>query len=342
MLPDPLIFNDGSPVTNAPQWQRRRVEIQTLFETYVYGQAPPPPGNVVGEEILHRPVFDGAALQRIFMLRFGPQQKLTIRLSTVMPLGASQPRRLPVALSLMRGDHLPEDGLWPNCDLIARRGYLGVCFGNADCDLDKPDRTDGYHPFYPGYTWATLAVWAWGMQRVVDWLIAQDFVDAGKIAVTGHSRRGKAALLAAALDQRIALAAPSGSGAGGVGLSRHAKTVGGAETVSAITKQFPYWFVPRLAEYARRVEDLPVDQHMLIALMAPRPVMNCDGLDDRWANPSGEKAAMLAALPVYDLLGAGGIGNKMAMRFRPGGHDMTREDLSAILDFCDRQFQHGE
>ena len=335
-LPDPLVMSNGTRVTTPAQWRKRREELKALFEHYVYGRMPPAPGNVEDEELSAAPILEGGATHRIVHLRFGPEKKLSIRLSLIVPKGASAKDRKPVVLYLYRGDTLPPDGLWPDYDLIVQRGYVAACMANADCDPDNADRTNGYHPYYPDYDWATLACWAWGMQRCVDWLVAQDYVAADKIAVSGHSRRGKAALLAAAFDERIALAAPSGSGCGGVALSRAAEQTPGAETVREITKRFPYWFSPRFAEFSGCVDRLPVDQHLLIALVAPRAVINNDGLADQWANPSGEQAAMLAALPVYRLLGAGGLGDKVGLRFRQGGHDITREDWSAILDFCDK------
>jgi hypothetical protein len=335
-LPDPLVLRDGTAVRTREQWRQRREEIKALFAHYVYGEMPPAPGDVEAVELASRPVLDGAATQRIMQLRFGPDKKLTIRLALIVPQQASAGTPLPVALYLYRGDLLPDDGLWPDYDLIAQRGYIGACFANDDCDPDNADRTNGFHPFYPRHDWGTLACWAWGMQRCVDWLVTQDYVDAGKIAVTGHSRRGKTALLAAAFDERIALAAPSGSGCGGVALSRSAEGLTGVETVAEITRRFPYWFSPRFPEFADKVDRLPVDQHLLIALLAPRPVMNCDGLADLWANPRGTQQAMLAVLPVYKLLGVGQLGAKVGLRFRLGGHDLTREDWTAILDFCDQ------
>lgn len=335
-LPDPLVFNDGRRVTTAAQWRQRREEIKALFEQNVYGHMPPAPGNVEGELLSSTPILDGIATHRIIQLRFGPEKKLSIRLSMIVPDDASRVSPKPVVLWLFRGNKLPEGDLWPDYDLLVQRGYIAACFANADCDPDDADRTNGYHPFYPDYDWATLAVWAWGMQRAVDWLVTQDFVAGDKIAVSGHSRRGKAALLAAAFDERIALAAPSGSGCGGVGLSRVAQVTPEAETIAEITRRFPYWFVPRFAQFAQHVERLPVDQHMLIALMAPRAVINNDGLADLWANPRGEHDGMLAALPVYRLLKAGGLGDAVGLRFREGGHTITREDWGAILDFCDK------
>ncbi len=334
-VPDPLVDRSGKRVGSAEHWRQRRAEIGALFEFYVYGVMPPAPGNVSATEMSSRPILDGRATHKMYRLSFGPDRRLTINLSLIIPSEASASHPLPVMLNLYRGDQLPEDGLWVDHDVFAPRGYIAACMANDDCDPDNAEHNNGFHPFYPDHDWATLACWAWGMQRCVDWLVTRADVQKDKIAVSGHSRRGKAALLAAAFDERIALAAPTGSGCGGVGLSRAAETAPEAETVAEISRRFPYWFSPRFAQLGQCVQRMPVDQHMLIALMAPRPVITCGGFDDLWANPPGEQASLLAALPVYQMLGAGGLGDALGLHFRPGGHDITREDWSAILDFTD-------
>ena len=146
---------------------------------------------------------------------------------------------------------------------------------------------------YPDHDWATLAVWAWGAMRAVDYLITLPQVDPRRIVITGHSRSGKAALLAGALDERIALVAPQGSGCAGAASYRFHGA--GAETLADVTRNFPYWFVPRLPAFAGKEERLPFDQHFLLALVAPRPLLTIDAEGDAWASPYGRQARHVPA-----------------------------------------------
>jgi acetyl esterase/lipase len=158
-------------------------------------------------------------------------------------------------------------------------------------------------------------------------------VDRQHIAVTGHSRGGKAALLAGALDERIALTAPNASGCGGAGCYRVLGEK--SEDIAAITNRFSYWFHPRLKEFVSHVDQLPFDQHSLKALVAPRAQLSTEGLDDLWANPYGTQVSFVAARKVYEFLGAAG---KIGIHFREGKHAHTAEDWQALLDFADLQF----
>jgi hypothetical protein len=151
--------------------------------------------------------------------------------------------------------------------------------------------------------------------------------------VTGHSRSGKAALLAGALDERIALVAPQGSGCAGVASYRFRRP--DAESLRDITHNFSHWFVPGLRDFVGREQRLPFDQHFLLALVAPRPLLSIDAAGDFWANPDGTRASHLGALPVYEFLGAGG---KLSMFIRPGGHLLADEDWRVLLDFTDLHF----
>jgi hypothetical protein len=174
---------------------------------------------------------------------------------------------------------------------------------------------------------ATLCAWAWAAMRVLDVLLATGRFSAAGTAVTGHSRAGKTALLAGALDERFALVAPNGSGTGGAGLFRvygH-----GSETLEAITRpdRFAYWFTPGLRDYSNREGQLPFDQHFLRALVAPRIVLSMDAEGDLWANPKGTRAAQTAAQPAFDLLQ---VPDHNRSRFREGGHDMLEEDWLAL------------
>ena len=191
-------------------------------------------------------------------------------------------------------------------------------------------------PFYPDCDGGSLALWAWAAMRVADHLCTRDDIDASQMTVTGHSRCGKAALLAGALDERFALVAPHASGAGGAGSFRIQPA--GVETLYSITKPERYacWFHPRLRGFAGKEYRLPFDQHFLQALVAPRALLSMEALGDQWSNPLGTQQTFRAALPVFRFLG---VGNKAALWFREGGHEVVPEDWTALLDYADIIFK---
>jgi hypothetical protein len=234
------------------------------------------------------------------------------------------------------------------------RGYAVALFYHGDVDPDRNDFTDGVHPHYfkPGQTkpgphdWGTIAAWAWGFHRAVDYLVTDKDIDAKRIAVVGHSRLGKTALLAAAFDERIALAIPLQAGCGGTAPSRG--KIG--ESVAQINKGFPHWFDAEFKSFNDQPDRLPFDQHSLIALVAPRPVLLANAVEDTWANPEGQFEMLKAADPVYRFLGVEGlkadrmppvgklIDSRLGYYIRPGKHSMTKGDWKVFLDFADRHF----
>jgi hypothetical protein len=243
------------------------------------------------------------------------------------------------------------------------RGYAVATFYSGDIDPDRPDVREGIQPHFlkkpvgarsgdraptkPGpHDWGTIAAWAWGLHRAVDYLLTDKDIDKDHIAVVGHSRLGKTALLAAAFDERIALAIPHQAGCGGTAPSRG--KVG--ESVKQINKGFPHWFNGTFKEFNDHPDRLPFDQHCLVALVAPRPVLFSNAVEDTWANPEGQFQVLQAADPVYRLLGAAGleakrmpkpgrlVDSQLGYYIRPGKHSMMREDWMVFLDFTDRQF----
>ncbi len=337
-LPDPLTMASGARVKTPEDWKQRREEIKAMLLHYEYGHAPPPPANLRAEIVSTESVFDGAAQLVCLTLKMGPDEKVQMQAAVYVPTVC---RRLtncagngkkPVLLAI---EPVWETGLMPVAQKAVQRGYIFAGYQRHDLDPDDEDRSNGVHPLYPDYDWATLAVWAWGASRVVDYLRSRDDVDTARIALTGHSRAGKTALLAAALDDRIALVAPHGSGAGGAGSFRMCQK--NAETLDLITglKRFHYWFQPRLREFAGKEDRLPFDQHFMRALVAPRAVVSMDGLEDFWANPSGTKLMWTAAQAVFDFMGAP---DRNVLYFRPGGHDTTDGDWTILLDYCDHFF----
>jgi pimeloyl-ACP methyl ester carboxylesterase len=185
-----------------------------------------------------------------------------------------------------------------------------------------------------GCSSGAIAAWAWGFHRAVDSLTQISAIDATRIAIVGHSRGGKAALLAGASDERIALTSANNSGAGGAGCWRFCGS--GAETLADITDTFPYWFSPSLRIYKNKEHELPFDQHFLKALIAPRYLLTTEAQDDLWANPSGAWRTHQAARQVFEFLG---VASNIVMVTRSGEHPHDMRDWQALLNHMDMLFQ---
>ncbi|MGD0614905.1 MAG: hypothetical protein ABSA69_05615 [Verrucomicrobiota bacterium] len=221
---------------------------------------------------------------------------------------------------------------------LFRRGYAIVTYNYQQCGADKADcRGTGFFPAYPDYDWGDLAAWAWGMSRVVDYLQTQPFADKTRLIAVGHSRLGKATLIAGAFDERFAMVAPVGSGCAGTGSFRFNSDLrGGKQGLENFTRRFPQQVCSRLAQFSGQVDKLPFDQHWLIALVAPRPLFSAEALADTVCNGNAVKQSFLAAKPVYELLGAPA---NLGVHFRPGGHAFTEDDWDAILAFADQRLR---
>jgi hypothetical protein len=249
-----------------------------------------------------------------------------------------------------------KSGFWPVEEGIAR-GYAMAAFSNADLDPDKDNGfKDGIHGILDGATrppdaWGTIAAWAWGASRCMDYLVTDKDIAKDKVAVIGHSRGGKTALWAGAEDERFALVCSNDSGCVGAALSRRQKK--GKETVAVINKSFPHWFNANFKTYSNRVEELPVDQHMLIALIAPRAVCVGSASQDLWADPRGEFESAVRAGPVYRLFDKSGLGAPSDMpalgtalggdglhyHIREGKHDLNAVDWGFYMDYADKQWR---
>lgn len=330
-LPDVLRDAQGRRITTAVEWRAQRPRLLKAIEVE-YGALPPIPPATTGH-ILHSHPLErlGNARHTQYRLSTGPNGQVTFLLDLLTP--AAEEGAWPVIVT--------GDGCWGfvTDDIAAevlQRGYALAQFIRTEIAPDvspaRAERRAGLYSLYPGSDFGALAAWAWGYQRCVDFLTTLPEVDAARIAVTGHSRGGKAALLAGATDERIALTAPNNSGCGGAGCFRIQGA--GSETLRDIVTRFPHWFSPRLASYIGRENDLPFDQHFVKALVAPRALLSTEALGDLWANPSGTFETHLAARAVYRLLGCE---DRIGIWYRPGGHAQGLDDWRALLDFADWQ-----
>jgi hypothetical protein len=360
-LPELLITESGQDVKTTEQWENiRRPEILKLFEDHVYGQVPKYFDKIQIEVTNHDKKAMGgkATLKEVAITVFRNQNSITINLVMFTPNQKKKP--VPVFLVInhrgmktMDVTRQNKDGFWPAEEVI-EAGYAIAGFDVADVAPDNNDRfTDGIlKQLYPGQIemdngMRALGAWGWGASRAIDYFEKDKSVDAGKVISVGHSRGGKASLWHGAQDKRVAIAVSNESGNSGAALSR--RNFG--ETVERITTNFPYWFTPNYRQYAGNEEKLPVDQHMLLSLMAPRPVYVASAADDLWADPKGQYVALKEAQPVYELYGINSdlpaempdvnkqiIQSHMGFHNREGKHNMTPYDWQQFIRFADEYF----
>jgi len=389
-LPDLLVLSDGTKVTNAGTWRtKRRPEILELFRTHVYGRAPiaRPKDMTFKVFDLERKALAGLATRKQVTVNFtgkkdGPRMDILIYLPNavkasvptfvILNFGGNHTINPDPAIKLseswMRSG---SKGVVKNRATEESRGrdrssfpvekILGRGYGLATIyygDID-PDFHDGFkngvHQVFdklidgerPADAWGSIGAWAWGLSRAMDYFETDDDIDDKRAAVLGHSRLGKTALWAGAQDERFAFVISNNSGCGGAALSRRRF----GETVGRINKSFPHWFCENFKKYNGKEGDLPVDQHMLIALIAPRPVYVASADKDLWADPRGEFLACKNAAPVYQLLGVDGLGVRqmpgldrpvqkgaVGYHIRSGGHNLTEYDWQRFMDFADMHF----
>jgi len=363
-MPNPLVMNNGEKVTTLNQWRIRRLEMIEILEYYEYGHMPPAPGNVKATAApIQRVTINSRfgisrpgnqtqdpehnstppplqADYRMLHLTFGPQESLGFDIGLFTPVTpadanylASDPSltQYPVLISLWFS--ADEHSLGP-ASAAMLRGYAVATIPYQQLGADGPNyRSTAFFPAYPQYDWNDFSAWAWGISRAVDYLVTDPIIDRDKIMVTGVSRLGQAVLLAGALDERIALTAPV---AGGMAFRFSGKEMGEGlgQGITEIVNQNTYWFGPRFVEFKDQTERLPCEQHWLLALTAPRLFILCNSLDDPYGRAYAAAQTYREAKPVYEFLQAG---DNLGIHFRPGGHGMTLEDWSAILDFADQK-----
>ncbi len=361
-LPDPMIFANGKRVQTPEQWRQRREEMKEIIQYYFTGTIPPPPGNVRGTLLDQRDLVNGTVKFERVRLSFGPDESLGFEVAIFRPAdGGPFPTVVQPSFFLTPGSPMPttaemaalttapttqtarpsflrpitpESAASGYSDLL-RRGYAVCTFWYQQCGVDNEthSKSTGFFSAYPSYDWGDLAAWAWGMSRCVDYLETRDFADKSKFIAVGHSRLGKTTLIAGAMDERFALVAPAGSGCAGTGAFRfNGPGRGGKQGIEDFAKRFGYQMGPRMQDFVGQVDRLPFDQHWLIALVAPRPLISIEALNDGACNGMACKKSWLAARSVYDFLGAD---DELGVNFREGKHALTAEDWKAILDFSD-------
>lgn len=366
-LPDPLVTAEGKPVTTAEQWKTvRRPQILSLFANFIYGAVPDPPDpiqqsyHVIKED---KSFLDGLATKLDISIRFknrkGTAQTHVLvfipnqakePVPAFMMLSFDSPRGSSFQMSNSRKGWL-RNGV-PLADLITSGyGYVSVYHGDLighnevsfGRGIHKLFFRDG-QSFPKAHEWGVLAANAWTGMRALDYLETNDRIDAKRVAVMGHSKMGKATLWTAAQDERFALAISAQSGCGGAALWRRKY----GETMAKLNR-FPHWLSINARKFNDREDDLPIDQHMLLSLIAPRPVYVASATADTWADPHGEFQSANHAAPVYRLLGKKPLSvtklptanqplldGDIGYHIRTGGHSVDPYDWEQFIQFANR------
>lgn len=337
--------------------RNRREEIVELFREHVYGRTPVGrPASMRVRCEAEDVMMDGAAVRKKMTIAYeGPGGSGQMPFVLFVPVRVPKP--VPAFLlinnrrvALADPDRKERSGFWP-AETIVERGYAAAVFQNGDVDPDKHDVfRNGVHGLFDppdqtraGDAWGSISAWSWGASRVMDALEDDPDIDAGKVVLVGHSRGGKAALWAGAQDERFAMVVSNDSGCTGAAITRGKK----GERIRDINGQFPHWFAENYKRYNDREEALPVDQHMLLALIAPRLLYVSSATEDEWADPASEFLSVTAAEAVYRLLGHAGLGenamppadapidgDRIGYHIRTGVHDLTAYDWRCFLDFA--------
>jgi len=387
-LPNPLVTANGQRVTSARTWwEKRRPELLKLFETYEYGHSPGRPKGMTFHVVsVDASALGGKAVRKEVVINFtGKRNGPKMRLLIYLPKRASRPVPMFLGLNFAGNQTVASDpGITINAgwmrdgwgvinhhateasrgvsacrwqlQKILARGYglATAYYGDIEPDFNGGIR-HGVRAIYlrPGQSeppadgWGAIGAWAWGLSRAMDYLQTDKDVDAHRVAVMGHSRLGKTALWAGAQDSRFALVISNDSGEGGAALSR--RWFG--ETVKSINTSFPWWFCRNFRKFNDDVNALPMDQHELLALIAPRPVYVATAAGDLWADPRGMFLAAKAAAPVYRLLGTDALGaaqmpgigqpvmTPIGFHLRCGPHNVTAYDWDQFLNFADKHMK---
>jgi hypothetical protein len=375
-LPEALVMASGERVTSSQMWrERRRPEILKFYETEIYGRVPENAPQVTWEVVeTDATAREGAATMKRVVGRMGdkpdgPEMNLTVH----FPNKATGPTPLLLSISFGfppggRGGNTgkadaakaPAKARGPAFDSLGEVlgrgwGYATLAYGDI-----QPDRANQWTSGVIGLTlkegqtqpapheWGTISAWSWGISRAIDYFETEKAVHPKQIAITGVSRLGKTVLWASAQDERVAAVFSVVSGEMGAALIRR----DWGETLDDMAQNFSWQFCGNIQKWAGRWNELPVDQHQLIALSAPRAVYVNGGLTDQWSDPKGEFLALVGAGPVYRLLGQRDLGvtelppldtpltsGELAFHYHSSGHTAVPADWKAFLDFAERHFK---
>jgi hypothetical protein len=363
-LPDVLKTSTNAEVKSKTEWEKvRRQEILSLFENNIYGEMPSKYSNIkysVTNE--NASAMNGnAKLKQVLIEVFNNNKSVKINLLLFIPNGARKPVPAFLLINNRGKDNtdatrVTKSEFWP-AEMLIDSGYAIAAIHVSDlAPDDKVKYTDGVLQLYPEQLKAAngikaIGAWAWGASRVMDYFETDKDIDSKKVAVVGHSRGGKASLLAAAEDQRFALCITNCSGNTGAALARRQF----GERINRINSSFPHWFTNNYKKFNNNENSLPVDQHMLIALVAPRPLYATNASKDLWADPTGTFLSLKNAEKVYALYGIQsnlpsnppGINvpitqSYLAYHNREGEHNMTSYDWNNFIKFANYHYRKNK
>jgi len=361
-LPDIFTQNNGERVTSTMTWEKeRRDELLDLFRSEVYGYAPPRPDNLSFRETESDPeALGGKATLKRIALEFQVQGKdFSIPLTLFIPNNCKGKAPLFLLLNHRDSDNTDPKRMiisdfWP-AEYVVGRGYAIAAINVAlGVDPDRPEANTGIREFYKQHhpdpdnlTWGTISAWAWSGLRAIDYFETDPDINPDQIAIVGHSRGGKTALWAGAQDKRIALTCSNNAGEGGPALSH--RLLG--EYVSNLNSNFPHWFTDNYNNYSGKELSMPFDQHMAVALVAPRGYHGGDASRDLWADPRGSWLSLLEASKVWKMYGKVQpmkdemplvndllLNGPIAYHLREGGHNLSLFDWKLYLDHADVLF----
>lgn len=379
-LPDVL----PSSVTSKEGWAKRRLEIMELLTREVYGKSPEIPQSVKFETTLPAgPSINGKAVRKQISVFFKGDSGPALDILIYLPANAKGPVPIFWGLNFTGNHSVETDPAIPLCRswmpndkkgvvvnnkatdagrgegasrwqietaIDAGYGVATACYHDADPDFDDGFK-NGVHGCFPeieakrdGATWGSIAACSWSMCVGMSYFTQDKAIDAKRVVAMGHSRLGKAAIWAGALDERFAILISNDSGAGGAALSK--RNFG--ETVADLNTRFPHWFAGNFSKYNGKEAEMSFDQHFALATIAPRPLLVCSATEDLWADPKGEFLSAQATTPVYKLFGKEGmtaseqpgpdklIDSIVGYNLRTGKHDVTLEDWKAYIAFANK------
>ena len=362
-VPELMVTKAGNKVTDVATWEKvRRPELLDVFLENEYGRRPVERPDTLAFETAEpdKPMMDGKAIRKRVRASWkGPCGSQGFVFTAFIPVTAKE-RPAPGFILICNRppaanidpERVKKSEFWPAEEIVAR-GYAALAFWNGDVAPDnaRSNCTQGVHACWAkGRTadsWGALSAWAWGASRVLDWVETEPLLDAKHFGVVGHSRGGKTSLLAGVTDTRFAMACVNDSGCSGAKLNHI--DLPKSESIARITKVFPHWFCLNYRNFAGKEFEMGFDQHMMVALMAPRAVAIASASKDHWAGQRGEYASALLASPAWELYGKRGLvsdgfpnpgearqDGTVSYHLREGVHNLTLHDWNRYMDFADR------